>query len=364
MCYRTMTIFLAMILGIMPIFMNGCAHGPNEPKSKAQSSSSAQENENMIESGDSKTDEERDAENAAIRMRIVGNIAFDPKQHPSIAEKEIGQGQYVYLSEFVDKRDVAPEKHVGTLYNLLYHAPVSKFYISETINLAIESAIASLLSANGFILQKIQDPKQNPIIVKGTINKIWVGLHHSIYGEIDVDIKIINPTDSKTLWSGKIVKSKDISAPKGAGYGVLFGVMGDGTELEPFLNELLAEAIIEAWNNAGMKDALRKIGKEFAKKESTEESIVKIKSSKSIENDAKSNFEVGFGYYKIGSFDEARKYLEKACQLEPQWARAHYQLGITYMKVGNKDLAISQYEALKKLDENYAKRLFDEIYKD
>ena len=356
---KALSLILCGFLGVAfcSLILSSCVTTP-KPETPAQ-----EDDDNTLESGDSKTDDERERENALIRMRRDGHISFNPNQHPNIYDKKIGQGQYLSVTEFIDKRVDAPGKHVGTLYNLMYHAPVTKLYNTEPINLTLKNAMASLLAANGFDLQEKQKTTESPIIVEGTINKFWVGLHHSIYGEIDIDVKIVDSKDSKVLWSGKMVKAKDIDAPKGAGYGVMFGVMGDGTELEPFLNGLFAEAIVEAWETGGLKNALKNISTEMAKEGQNKQTLIELSDKNPSDFDAKGCLKIGIQCYELGSFQNAIKYLERAVDLEPKWGRARYALGLAYLKAGDKESAISQYEGLKSLDENYARKLFDDIHR-
>ena len=335
--------------------MNSCAHDPNGQTRASVSSRSSGEDQNNIVSGDSQIAEDREREK---RMKTEGAIAFDPSQHADMIDTGLGQGQCVLISAFVDNREGAPDKHVGTLYSLVHHAPYIKLYSTAPLDRSITNVIASLLSANGFNLKQTRDTSQDSLIIEGTINKIWVGLHHSIYGEIDIDIKVVDPKNSEVVWSGKIAKTKEIETKKGGGYAAFYGVMGDGTELEPFLNELISEAIVETWNSGGMKNAFSNI----AKKEGDKKALEQLADSEPLEHDAKGNLKVGIAYYELGSFEKAVEYLRKASQLDPNLARAHYLLGSAYLKGNKKDLAIDQYEVLKKLDENYAKRLFDEIY--
>ena len=55
--------------------------------------------------------------------------------------------------------------------------------------------------------------------------------------------------------------------------------------------------------------------------------------------------------------------IKKSIDLEPNNPRAHYQLGLAYLAISDKESSLEQYDILKSLDENYAKRLFEEIYK-
>ena len=117
------------------------------------------------------------------------------------------------------------------------------------------------------------------------------------------------------------------------------------------------------WDNGGLKDAFRNISERRAKRQDKKQTLNQLVQTEPGTDDAKGNLRVGISYYELGSFDKAVKYLEKAVNLRPKWARAHYSLGLAFSKSNNKDAAVEQYEILKDLDENYAKKLFDIIHK-
>ncbi len=353
-------IFLGIVLCSFLLAGNGFAFDSTDPTSQMTSTGSSEDGDDTIESGDSKTAEEREREEGVLPMERKGTIVFDPQQYDNMNEKGIGQNQSVVVSGFTDNREAGLDTHIGTLYQLMYHFPVTKLHNTEPINFALQNVMGSLLSANGFRVNKKQDVTGGSIIMKGTINKIWVELHHSIYAEVDIDVQIIDSENSKLLWSGKIAKIKEVETEKGATWGLLYGIMGDGTEMEPFLNLVLAEAIVEAWGNGGLKDAIRNFSERRAKKKQI---LKQIAHTAPASDDAKGNFKVGVSFYELGSFDKAIKHLEKAVNLRPKWARARYSLGLAFSKSNNKEAAIEQYEILKDLDENYAKKLFDIIHK-
>ena len=355
-----MIIFLGIVLCAFPFQGDGFAIDSTDPSDQMAPTGSSEDEDNTIESGDSKTDEDRAMEKMLIRVKREGTIAFDPKQYDTMSDKEIGQNQSVVISEFSDNRETGLDTHIGILYQLIMRYPVTKLYNTEPINSALQNVMGSLLSANGFSVNKKQDVIGGSITMKGTINKIWVELHHSIYAEVDIDVQIIDSENSKLLWSGKIAKIKEVETTRGAAWGAFYGVMGDGTELEPFLNLVLAEAIVEAWSNGGLKDIFRNFSEKRAKKKQT---LKQLAHTEPATDDAKGNLTVGVSYYELGFFDKAVIYLKKAVNLRPKWARARYSLGLAFFKSNNKEAAIEQYEILKDLDENYAKKLFDIIHK-
>jgi hypothetical protein len=352
---RVATLCFLLILSICPFLINSCAHNTSDQTTLTESQGASGENQSNIISGDSQIPENRERE---ARMKTEGTIVFDRSQHAGIFDPDFGHGQAVFISTIVDKREGSPGKHVGTLYTLLHHAPYTRLYNTETLDRSMSSVIASFLSANGFSIKRIQDSSQSALIIEGTINKLWVGLHHSIYGEVDIDIKVIDSTNEEVLWSGKIAKTKETETKRGGGYAAFYGVMGDGTELEPFLNDLVSEAVVEAWEDGGLKSAFTKI----AKREHHKKALEQLAATEPSQHDAQANLKLGMAYYELSSFDNAAKYLKKASQIDPTSARIHYLLGSSYLKAGKKDLAIDQYESLRKLDENYANKLFNEIY--
>jgi len=129
--------------------------------------------------------------------------------------------------------------------------------------------------------------------------------------------------------------------------------------LVPFLNKTLGNAFNKGWNNQGIRAAFKDLPKEAALKSS----ILKLnKETKVSPNDALTYLKLGIGYYDIGKYKEAIKALKQSIQIQPGNARAHYYMGLNYLVEGNKDAAVAQYDILKELDENYAKKLFMDIY--
>jgi len=79
-------------------------------------------------------------------------------------------------------------------------------------------------------------------------------------------------------------------------------------------------------------------------------------------NDEKDYLKLGIGYYDICKYKEAIKALKHSITIKSDNARAHYHLGLAYLVDGDKDAAVAQYEILKDLDENFARKLFANIY--
>ncbi len=72
---------------------------------------------------------------------------------------------------------------------------------------------------------------------------------------------------------------------------------------------------------------------------------------------------LGIGYFDMKKYKDSITALKKSIDIEPNNPRAYYQLGRAYLAIGDKESSLEQYNILKKLDENYAKILFEEIYK-
>jgi len=356
-------ILLGIVLCAFPFLGDGFADDPADSTEQMGGTGSSEEDDNTIESGDSKTSEEKDKEAVEKRMTTMGLISFNPQEHDRMHDNKIGRNQPVYIFQFKDNREAGLDTHIGSLYGMVYHDTRTKLKNSEPVDLSIKNVMTALFAANGFTIQEKANKDDKPLIVKGKINTIWVDLYHTKSATIDIDVQIIDPQSSDILWAGKIAKSKEVSAEGTSAHSVLSGVIGNENELCPFLNSVLAEAIAETWDGGGLRKALNSIASRFEKKKAKEETLKQVARSKPDPKDADSNLKIGIKYYELGQFNEAAKHLERAVNLRPKWARAHYSLGLAFSKSNNKEAAIEQYEILKDLDENYAKKLFDIIHK-
>ena len=87
-------------------------------------------------------------------------------------------------------------------------------------------------------------------------------------------------------------------------------------------------------------------------------------------NDPETYIPLGFACYMSGfvgndgMFEEAAAAFEQAIALSPLDAVAHYGLGISYESLGDTDRAFNVYFKLKTLDEEWAKKLQDDLVKD
>ena len=356
-------IFFGIVLCIFLFPREGFAFDSTDPSGQMGSSGSSGVSDDTIESGDSKTSEEREKEANEKRMTKMGLISFNPQKHDRMHDNKIGRNQSIYIFRFKDNREPGLDTHIGSLYGMVYHDTRTKLKNSEPVDLSIKNVMTALFAANGFTIQEKANKDDKPLIVKGKINTIWVDLYHKKFATIDIDVQIIDPQSSDILWSGKIAKSKEVSAEGTSAHSIMSGHIGNENELCPFLNSVLAEAIAETWDGGGLRKSLNSIASRSEDKKGKQEELKQVARSKPDPKDADSNLKVGIKYYELGQFNEAVKYLQKAVNLRPKWARGRYSLGLAFSKSNNKDAAIEQYEILKDLDENYAKKLFDIIHK-
>jgi tetratricopeptide (TPR) repeat protein len=73
---------------------------------------------------------------------------------------------------------------------------------------------------------------------------------------------------------------------------------------------------------------------------------------------------LGFALYKLGRLEKAAAAYKRATLLEPGDATARYNLGIVSLELRLKPEALKQHKKLLALDEQLARKLFGEIYKD
>lgn len=281
-------------------------------------------------------------------------VNFNPFSYEGLHDSELGQNETVAILAFPDKRQSAGKNdtHIGTIYGMIYHNPLFEVYSSESVHQAIPNVMETLFMANGFQVKKYPDMKMRPkhsnarFFVKGQTNKLWTKVFHSAEAEVDIDIEIFDSKLNKTVWTGKIAgyESKD---PK------------ETTGLTNFLNTILGDAINIAWNNQGMKSSFETLRKEALTK--TRVNNLE-KRAQANSNNEKVYLELGIAYYEMRKYKEAIKALKYSIQIKPDYARPHYYLGLTYLVDGDKDAAVAQYDILKVLDENFARKLFADIY--
>ena len=148
------------------------------------------------------------------------------------------------------------------------------------------------------------------------------------------------------MWSGKIAKKRDVpldgfnpTAAPSVAEAANLPTWGNEKTLCPFLNSVLADALSETWNKGGLRKEVRIFAERKKGKRDKTIALKEIAHSEPDPGNAKANLKMGVQYCDLGQPEKAIKYLKRATQLEPQWARSLYQLGIAYLKGGKKDLA-------------------------
>lgn len=353
-------VLIVLVVGVFILTSLACV-------SSAQNTTDRDQGESIAISG---SDDEPDADGATPGndankpIKILTStypVTFNPLSYDKTHDNRIGQNQSIIVSQFTDKREgFDPQStHIGTLYGMVYHQPMIEIHSKSPPTLLMQDFMKRLFLANGFSVEKTSAASDGALIVKGNLNTLWVDIYHSLNAEVDIDIEIIDPKTSKIVWSGKAKGSRAKAPGSDAGNVFFQGTLGKEEDMAPFLSEVLGEAISTAWAEKGLGNALA----DYSRKLTMRESAKRLTETEPPPNDAESNMKVAISHYELGQFDEAVKYLEAAIRAKPRWARAHYNLGLAFFKAKNKDAAIEQYDILKALDENYAKSLFEIIYK-
>lgn len=71
---------------------------------------------------------------------------------------------------------------------------------------------------------------------------------------------------------------------------------------------------------------------------------------------------LGLVYSNLGDRESEAGAYKEALRINPDFVPAHYNMGLVYLQSGEREAALSQYKILKKLDEDAANRLFNQIY--
>ena len=282
-------------------------------------------------------------------------VSFNPFSYPNLHDTDLGQDEIVAILHLPDRREDAKENdtHIGTIYGMVYHNPLFEIHTAEGVSQNAMDALATLFTANGFRVMKYPGMNTAPanckarFVITGQVNKLWTKCFHSAEAEVDFDINIHDTKLNKTIWSGKI-EGYELEDPK-----KILGLTG-------FLNKVLGDAINKVWNDKSMRASFGSLAKEEASKEKVEELEMAVKDSP---KDAKELLRLGAAYLEMKEFQNAIDTLRKSIEFEPNNPRTHFCLGFAYLGVGNKEASLEQYDILKSLDENYAKKLFQQIYK-
>jgi tetratricopeptide (TPR) repeat protein len=72
---------------------------------------------------------------------------------------------------------------------------------------------------------------------------------------------------------------------------------------------------------------------------------------------------LGQVYGKMGRYSEATVFLKESIRHKPNDVLTHYTLGLIYLCLGNRGDALQEYQILQTLDQEKAKKFFNQIYK-
>jgi len=109
-------------------------------------------------------------------------------------------------------------------------------------------------------------------------------------------------------------------------------------------------------------DAHYKLSFVYAKLGNNQEEVDALKKTIRIKPDhADAHYNLGSAYAELGKYQEAVDSIRQAIRIKPDFADAHYNLGLVYMILKDKSSALDEYKVLKDLDDEGAKKLFNEI---
>jgi len=181
---------------------------------------------------------------------VTAVIKYEPTDNVVKHDNKESDGIKIAILDFPDNRYDTDEyeKMIGTVYGS-FKNPLIRIYSEKTISLDVMDAVESLLTANGFQVNKYPGLTDysalagEKYVVKGKINKFWTESMYSTWALVDIDIEIFD-RQHKKIWSGKFEDEK--------GEGVLM----DTNVMILLLNEALSDAIEKAWFKQGMQNAL------------------------------------------------------------------------------------------------------------
>jgi tetratricopeptide (TPR) repeat protein len=79
-------------------------------------------------------------------------------------------------------------------------------------------------------------------------------------------------------------------------------------------------------------------------------------------NYAEAHLDLGAAYNELGEYERAVESYRQALRIKPELSVAHLNLGMTYLRLGERGAALDEYKALRELNKEMAKKLFDLIY--
>lgn len=108
--------------------------------------------------------------------------------------------------------------------------------------------------------------------------------------------------------------------------------------------------------------AYKNLGNAYNGLKRYDEAATALKKSSEIEpKNASAHFNLGLTLYNAGRYSEAIESYKEVIKLRPNLAQAYFNLGLTYYAISDKPAAMAQYEALKGIDADLAKQLYDAI---
>ena len=108
--------------------------------------------------------------------------------------------------------------------------------------------------------------------------------------------------------------------------------------------------------------AYKNLGNAYNGLKKYDEAANALKKSSEIEpTNAAAHFNLGLTLYNAGRYSEAIESYKEVIKLRPKLPQAYFNLGLTYHAINDKPAAMAQYEALKGLDADMAKQLYDAI---
>ena len=108
--------------------------------------------------------------------------------------------------------------------------------------------------------------------------------------------------------------------------------------------------------------AYKNLGNAYNGLKRYDEAATALKKSSEIEpKNVSAHFNLGLTLYNAGRYSEAIESYKEAIKLRPNLAQAYFNLGLTYYAINDKTAAMAQYEALKGIDAEMARQLYDAI---
>jgi tetratricopeptide (TPR) repeat protein len=108
--------------------------------------------------------------------------------------------------------------------------------------------------------------------------------------------------------------------------------------------------------------AYKNLGNAYNGLKRYDEAAIALRKSSEIEpKNASAHFNLGLTLYNAGRYSEAIESYKEVIKLRPNLPQAYFNLGLTYYAINDKTAAMAQYEALKPLDAEMARQLYDAI---